>query len=234
MISLVSDPHELILDDGYYSGRIYAALSAYGTGYDFCRLYRHDKGSGLIYNSSCVLSGETADTDELESFIIINSPMIIECPPSVGNSLSLTGYERRHRILFERTAPAVSDESPEEAGLSDMYNIVKEAFGETEFDLWYADMSHRIRHGVSRAYIYKGISCACVDFVYKGYGYISQVASLSEYRRKGYAGRLLDMISRSLSGEGTITRLWAYDELEGFYLKAGFSPVGEDYIYIGK
>ena len=232
MIRLISRPSELILDGDYYSGRINAACDAYGTGYDFCRLYRFGKGSGLIYNSSCVLCGDHDDPEEISGFIMINSPETIECPVSMGEKLYLPSYERRRRILFERRDMPDDNAVPEAAVLMDMYDIVRDAFGDMEFDLWYADMSHRIRHGVSRAFIHKGVSCACVDFVYEGAAYISQVAVLSDERGKGYARRLLDMISRMLLNEGNIPRLWAFEELEGFYRKAGFVPVGEDYFYI--
>ena len=40
MIQLITAPEELVLDQSYYSGRIKAVCDAYGTGYDFCRLYR--------------------------------------------------------------------------------------------------------------------------------------------------------------------------------------------------
>ncbi|MCI7767462.1 MAG: GNAT family N-acetyltransferase [Oscillospiraceae bacterium] len=231
MIRLISEPSELILDESYYSGRIHAACEAYGTGYDFCRLYRLDSGCGLIYNSSCVLSGNCDDPEEISEFIMINSPDMLECPVSLGNGLDLPGYEKRRRILFERRVRPEIDAVPEEARLMDMLGIVKDAFGETEPDLWYADMSHRIRHGVSRAFMCHGVSCACVDFVYHGAAYISQVATVSCERGKGYAKALLEMISLELIEKGIVPRLWAYDELAGFYRKAGFLPIDEDIIY---
>ncbi|MGN1102624.1 MAG: hypothetical protein ACI4RG_10565, partial [Huintestinicola sp.] len=160
MIRLISDSSELVLDKSYYSGRINAACKAYGTGYDFCRLYRFDKGSALIYNSSAVISGECEDTDELQSFIMINSPDTIECPPDLSDKLILKNYEKKHRTLFERRDIQQSENSSEAATLMKMYEIVKASFGETEFDMWYADMSHRIRHGVSKAYMYKNAACA--------------------------------------------------------------------------
>lgn len=230
MIRLISDPSELILDGSGYSGRIKAACDAYGTGYDFCRLYRFDGGSGLIYNSSAVIGGECDDPEEISDFIMLNSPETVECPVSIGERL-LSSYKGRRRILFERRAMPVDDDIPETDSLMKMYDIVKEAFGVTEFDLWYADMSHRIRHGVSRAFMYRNASCACVDFIYEGAAYISQVATLSGERGKGYAGKLLDMISGILLNEGIIPRLWAFEELEDFYRRAGFAPIGEDIFY---
>ena len=231
MIRLISDPAELFSDGGYYGGRIFAACAAYGTGYDFCRLYRFDKGCGLIYNSSCVLSGECDDPEEISDFIMLNSPEMVECPVYMGEKLHIPSYEGRRRILFERRDLPDDDDIPEAAKLMDMYGIVRDAFGIGEFDLWYADMSHRIRHGVSRAFMYHGVSCACVDFIHEGAAYISQVATVSGERGKGYSGRLLDMISRVLIKEGNVPRLWAFEELEGFYRRAGFIPVDEDIFY---
>ena len=112
-----------------------------------------------------------------------------------------------------------------------MYDIVRAAFGVSEFDLWYADMSHRIRHGVSRAFMCDNVSCACIDFVYGGYGYISQVAVSPEHRGNGYGRKITHMVSGELAGMGAVSRLWAYDDVYDFYRRLGFEPVGYDNIY---
>ena len=234
MIKLISDPAGLVLDKSYYSGRIEAACRAYGTGYDFCRLYSFDKGSALIYNSSVVISGECDDLTELQSFVMINSPETLECPPNIAEKLTLDGYEKCRRTLFERCDIPKTEKAPEKANLMKMYEIVKASFGETELDLWYADMSHRIRHEVSRSYIYKNAACACVDFIYEGAAYISQVAVLHDQRGNGYGRELLDMISCELLNAGTVPRLWAYDDVIGFYHSIGFLETDEDFIYIKK
>lgn len=231
MIKLITDPAELVLDKSYYSGRINAACIAYGTGYDFCRLYSFEKGSALIYNSSAVISGECDDVSELQSFVMINSPETVECPPQIAEKLTLRGYEKKHRTLFERKAVPHTENFPEAALLMKMYEIIKASFGETELDMWYADMSHRIRHGVSKAYMHKNAACACVDFIYEGAAYISQVAVMPDERGKGYGRKLLDMISCELLKAGTVPRLWAYDDVIGFYSRAGFAAAGEDLIF---
>ncbi|MDY3791843.1 MAG: GNAT family N-acetyltransferase [Oscillospiraceae bacterium] len=232
MIKLIADPAELVLDKSYYSGRIEAACRAYGTSYDFCRLYSFDKGSALIYNSSAVISGECDDTAELQSFIMLNSPETVECPPQTAEKLTLLGYEKKHRTLFERKAAPPTENAPETATIMKMYEIVKASFGETELDMWYADMSHRIRHGVSKAYMYKNAACACVDFIYEGAAYISQVAVMPDQRGNGYGREMLEIISGELYKTGTVPRLWAYDDVMGFYRTIGFSEIDEDYIYI--
>mgnify|MGYP004460412267 CR=1 FL=1 len=231
MIQFITDPDELVLDQSYYSGRIKAACDAYGTGYDFCRLYRSEKGSLLIYNSSAVISGEWDDIGELCSFIMINSPETVECPPDVGERLSLDGYTAYHRTLFEKKVEPSPSKYTETVSLMKMYEIVKAAFGISEFELWYADMSHRIRHGVSRAFMCDDTACACADFVYVGYGYISQVAVSPDQRGKGYGRRITDMVSGELAEMGAATRLWAYDDVYDFYRRLGFEPVGYDNIY---
>ncbi|MGN0638332.1 MAG: GNAT family N-acetyltransferase [Huintestinicola sp.] len=231
MIKLITDPSELVLDKSYYSGRIEAACKAYGTGYDFCRLYSFDKGSALIYNCSAVISGECDDTAELQSFIMINSPETVECPPHMAERLTLDGYEKRRRTMFERKAVPQTENCPEAASLMKMYEIVKCSFGETELDMWYADMSHRIRHGVSKAYMYKNAACACVDFIYEGAAYISQVAVMPAERGKGFGRKMLETISGELYKTGTVPRLWAYDDVMGFYRSVGFKEIDKDFIY---
>lgn len=222
----------------YYGGRADAMLRAYGTGYDFCRFYRAGRGMILLFNSSAVLCGEIEDITEAEEFIALHAPDTVECPPEIGSVLSLSMYERRKRLCFQTlpqrlTESFIKDVSAS-AELKSMYGIISASFGETDFGLWYTDMSHRIRHNVSRAYIYKNISCAAVDFVCGGKAYISQVATLPEERGNGYGRSLLGYVSSLLSEKGISSFLWAYTELESFYRGLSFKQTGEDHVFILK
>lgn len=233
MISHTADKSGLLLDESFYSGKINAAFEAYGGKYDFCRFYRLDSGSLLMYNSSAVISGE-GTPDELSGFIMMNSPQSVECPKALGESLSLSGYEKRRRTAFELMITPDESGFPEEAVLMKMYDIVSRSFGEIPLDLWYADMSHRIRHGVSKAYMLGENACACTEFIYSNAAYISQVAVLSEHRGKGLARQLLRQLGNALAPNVTHIRLWAYDDAADFYRHMGFSEIGEDNIYLKK
>lgn len=220
----------------YYGGRADAALRAYGTGYDFCRFYRAGRGMILLFNSSAVLCGDIEDITEAEEFINLYAPDTIECPPEISAGLSLPLYERRKRLCF-KTLPQMPPENfsrdvSSPGCLKSMYGIIFASFGETDFGLWYTDMSHRIRHNISQAYIYKNISCAAVDFVRGGKAYISQVATLPENRGNGWGRSLLGYVSSLLSEKGISSFLWAYTELEGFYRSLSFKQTGEDTVFI--
>ena len=112
-----------------------------------------------------------------------------------------------------------------------MCDIVCASFEGIEADLWYLDISHRIRHGVSQAYLAEQ-SCACIDFVSDSKAYISCVATAPDARGNGSAARLLEHIRRNLEAESLTGMLWCYPELEAYYNKISFEKKDEDIILI--
>ncbi|MGN1118874.1 MAG: GNAT family N-acetyltransferase, partial [Oscillospiraceae bacterium] len=88
---------------------------------------------------------------------------------------------------------------------------------------WYLDMSHRVRHGVSRVAVLDG-SCLCVQHELCGEALLSQIATLPELRRQGRAQRLIRAVCARLTGEQV--RLLCEDALVGFYENVGFVRSG--------
>ena len=118
--------------------------------------------------------------------------------------------------------------------LQQMFIILNSSFQGLQYDLWYADMSHRIRHEVSRAFTYKSASCANIEFCLNGKAYISSVATLPAARGHGGASGLLKHIAAMLSRYKIEGYLWCYEELADFYTKLGFKLTDDDIILIKK
>lgn len=214
--------------DDYYGGKLESYLNAYGTGYDFCRIYSFSpKGSLLLYNANAVISGSAENFSELSAFLLMNRPDAIECDKEVSDRLTPDGYDKVKRTLFRiRSAP--TNEHADELSLRTMYDILSTSFDGIFFDLWYTDLSHRIRHNISMAVTYKSAACASVDFIHNGRAYISSLAVKPEHRRKGYARTVLDIICGSINAEGY---LWATEESAEYYYKSGFEAVKEDIMF---
>lgn len=245
MIRQIYDGSCLRLSEDYYSLKTLAALNAYGTGYGFCRFYSAGSGNILLYNSSAVLSGEMTDTEETGDFLKINSPDSAECPPSAAALLAEKGfladeYEFKRRLLFKLIPQKAFDNerfkenTDDPVSLDKMYAVLKNCFGDFQYDLWYADMSHRIRHKVSKAFMCGGSTCAAMDFCIGKKAYISAVGTLPEERGKGLGSGLLKHIAAELELSGAEGFLWCFEELEEFYSHIGFRQIGEDIILLKK
>ena len=248
MIKRAYERSELRLGKDYYSLKTLAALNAYGMDYSFCRFYSVEEGlaSGcaMLYNSAAVLSGQLINEEELADFIRINSPDTVECPRYTGSHLSAEGYifpdeyEPKRRLLFSMLPDKDFDEKSFKKGLDDpvslhqMFIILNSCFGNFQYDLWYADMSHRIRHEVSRAFTYKSSTCAAIDFCLEGRAYISAVGTLPGARGKGQCGGLLKHIAALLSRNGIEGYLWCFEDMEKFYSGLGFKLIDDDIILI--
>lgn len=102
--------------------------------------------------------------------------------------------------------------------LGEVYEVLKTAF-DIEFEPWYLDMSHRIRHGVSSFRMLEG-SVLAVQHNLNGEALLSQIATLPEARRHGNASRLILSVCAELAGSAVY--LVCGDELKGFYERIGF------------
>lgn len=221
-----------MLGNGCCGKKIRSYIDAYGTGYDFCRLYADENGAAvLVYNSLAVIAAESI-TEELKSFIYMLMPITVESDADFKPDKAC-GYSGIHRTLF-RINPAVSeitDGEPEVNGsLDEIYGIISEGFGDIPYDLWYTDISHRIRHGVSKTYLLNKTTLT-VQYDIGGFVFVSHVATASENRGKGAARRLLGYVAQEYSREGKTVYLYARDNRVSFYESFGCIPCGEDYLY---
>lgn len=109
--------------------------------------------------------------------------------------------------------------------LDDVYAILKTAFT-LDYETWYVDASHRIRHGVSKTYIYDKISTATLAFEIRGTCFLSLVATRADERKHGSATKMLRRLCSEYNKENKDTYLICLDERLHFYENAGFKPVG--------
>lgn len=231
MITRAYSFEELKLSRSYYGGKIRSYAEAYGFGYDFCRFYRSDRGSILINNANGVFDGDFLPDEELLCFIRFSGITSFEA----AFDFDIEGFDRTERFFL--TAPVTESFSYREEDLSvncrlgEVYEILESSFGKMERDIWYADMSHRIRHGVSRLFLYKNCAAGAVDFEYGDMGYISDIAVSPESRGQGIAGELLKIIQVYLFTRNITGGLYAYNDMLPFYLHNGYKVTGSGSYY---
>lgn len=218
-----------VLRDDYYSRKIRAHYKAYGTDYDFMKFYKIGENAVLSkFNSGVVISsGGNFDMNELMFFLETLCPSEIE----TDSEIFIPHYEKVKRTLF--SFPDVSldeeievDNNPK---LDDVFSVLKTGFDiEDVYSEWLTDTSHRIRHGVSKVYLY-GKTTATMQFCDENNAFFGMIATHPSDRGKGKARKLLYHLKNEYKRECT---LFAKDERVSFYEGAGFIKKGEDYIYI--
>lgn len=125
----------------------------------------------------------------------------------------------------------ISDNIDFNPTIREIYSVLErcrgEGFGVPDFDSFYPDMSHRVRHNLSRILAYRldgqAIACCMTSAETGNCAIISGVACLSEYRGKGYASKLVAKIVEYLGDRDIF--VFCRKELVGFYSRLGFSSI---------
>ena len=217
------------LPSGVEAGKLLALFEAYGGGYDFCRFF-HQSGGGEAFiaalDGSFILAGaECADFPELAQFLSIHGFTDIFCPQEAGEQLRHYLAADFQAVNLMEYADEKQGELPPEVSPSEAWEIIGTRF-EVSFEPWYLDMSHRVRHGVSRCFS-DGKAALVLQHVINGEALLSQVCVKREYEGQGIARRLLESVCGALPGK---VQVICEDELTGFYRKCGFVSSGKKFV----
>lgn len=217
-----------------FSGKIKALALAYGFNYPFCRFFVQDgkEGGGAIadYYGEGVLfaSPDYSGGEELVPFLKASGMKSVIMSVSAFEKAGLTSAVKKSLIMAycgerEREKPAdLRADLPYEK----VFDILKDGFS-LDFDSWYPDVCHFVRHGISKVYAIEGKATATVMFSLDGVSLISYVASAKAQRGKGYASALVSYVAAEEQKRGFTPYVICKKELSGFYEKAGFTIIGE-------
>lgn len=239
MIELIDNEEKF---DGYektdiFSVRILSLLGAYGCKYPFARFYRQINDNGRITAILSVLDkditvsfDEAADLDELAKFALAigyDSVLCAELP------IKSAFYESGAIMLSEKTVEISnnSGEIDEFPNLFDLYNFI--GYGANNFDAWYVDINHRIRHGFAKAFTLsmngEFASSAIFSAIHNKNAILTAVRTRPELRGRGYASALISSICSNFGG--TVYLMREDGKNEKFYKKLGFINAGTWRIY---
>ncbi|MCH5347894.1 MAG: GNAT family N-acetyltransferase [Oscillospiraceae bacterium] len=237
MIRQIFDGIPERLTDSYYGKKIMAAYLSYGAKYDFCRFYACDDPDGSsgtihVYYAAMVIDGNVSHQDA-ETFINMIKPMTVEVSGKTPLQLPVE-YQRLRRTLFHLKSGDTDIDFCDiniNNCIAESYIVLKESFENMgDFDKWYVDISHRIRHGVAELYLYDRTTVT-KSFDIDGYVFLSHIATAKSERGKGTARRLLRCLAKKYNSDGREAYLFALDHRRSFYESIGFEPVGEDILY---
>ncbi len=226
------------------SVRIQSLFGSYGCKFDFLRFYEQVIEEKTVAAIS-IMDGQAtickignADFDEIIDFLRVigvnqvfsneNLPLEkIENGTEMRKSISggdvISGQSGQDSGGSD-CLPKYSETHSDDVKLSEIYNFMSTYFAMSPFDGWYADISHRIRHGGAVA-VYQSGGCATAIKCKHG-ALISGICVDGNGRRKGLGSHILQGIIRK-SGAYHIFTLVEDGGPREFYEKNGFAPVGK-------
>lgn len=220
-----------------FSVRILSLLGAYGCKYPFARFYRqigdNEKITAIISvldKDITVSYDDAADLDELAKFALAigsDSVLCSELPIKSGS------YESGAIMISDKTVEISNNfgEINEFPNLFDLYNFIE--YGAGDFEAWYVDINHRIRHGYAKAFTLEIngeiVSSAILSSIHNKNAILTAVRTKPELRGFGYASALVSAICGDFGG--TVYLMRENGKNESFYNKLGFINAGTWRIY---
>lgn len=220
-----------------YFIRIMSLIKAYGCKYDFASFYRQIDESNMI---TAIISGldgnftlcfnNNSDITELKEFFTVIGYSTLLC----DNSFEFTDsfdegvvMSALKRIEFSSRYAEI-DRFPK---LMELYNFID--YDSLNFEAWYVDISHRIRHGCARAYTLningEIVSSGIFSSIYNESAILSAVSTSSAFRKMGYGSALVSEMLSDIKGKVFLMREEKLNEQ--FYIRLGFENIGRWRMY---
>lgn len=231
MITQITDELELIQLEYYdiYEAKIKTLHTAYGMNYPFCRFFRQDDSLIIsqLDRDFVVAQYSHFGAAELAEFLRANRATGVFL--SAETLDALLPYIRGEYLFNNLMEFSVQPETGHNAlldplpKLDEVYNILCTSFT-LNYETWLTDVSHRVRHDISRVYLYDGKTTATVLYDEDDIVFITQVATSPHSRGQGLAKTMLHEIAAAYPGKSV--RLVCRDAMLGFYENAGFTRIG--------
>ncbi len=220
-----------------YSVKIKSLLKTYGCKYSFAVFYRQvneDKKITAVLskldNDFTLSFTEESNVEELSQFfkIIGYSSLLSDSCFQMNENYSegavmVTGIKKEIHA-----SGIVINRYPK---LLDLFNLVD--YDSVDFESWYVDLSHRIRHNCACAATAEmdgiPVSSAILSSIYNDDAVLTAVQTIPDYRKKGYASALVSEMICDIKGSVFIMR--EENKNESFYKNIGFINCGKWRMY---
>lgn len=220
--------------DNVIVGRINAYYRAYGTGYDFCTFYQGDKTLALYYGGELYV--HCGNFDKADKEIILTFADLLGAP-AVMSDIKLSEESEKLYIMTSDKMPTAHGNIHLKAEFTENYRTVFEilksgfALCDNQFDDWYADTCHRVRHGVSKLIVMYSddipVATATVLFSDDKNCFLSHIAVRQDMQKNGIGKALLYSTAQLLDNR-KIT-LACKKNVQQFYINCGFTKTGTAY-----
>ncbi|WMJ23877.1 GNAT family N-acetyltransferase [Paludicola sp. MB14-C6] len=213
--------------------KIKALFQAYGTQYDFVRFYANDSKNAIVSiqdNCATLYCKDDSDLEEACEFISMLSNEVLSEQP-----LRLAGYQEEIGNIYvcHRFEDVTLDPLSHE--IQDAYQVLSQVFSndinDKNYPRWYTEISHRVRHGVSKVYTYQNLCSATAYCNIDGQLFITQLATVEHARGQGLAKKLLYHIATHEKNVNRIVLLSQNKVSDQFYQNIGFTFLKHWYFY---
>lgn len=236
MISLINGsvlPSVSFADD-FLTTKIEANLLSYGNNSSFLNLWYQQSGvdtTALLckFEQSVIIVADTsADFDEIKEFLDVIGFKNLQSTPFVLNKLGFVYNE--YQVVFKMAEKGGS--LPIMPNIKAVYEIL---YGEdnphikkVDFESFYVDLCHRIRHGTAAAVLNESAVCVA-SHITKTKAVISGVATKKNSQKKGLGSMALGELLKALDGRKIFAA--AETSVVPFYIKNGFTKYYKTAIY---
>jgi len=217
--------------------RIQSTAAAYGLDEPFAQFWTQgEKAAFCKLDDVMTLDAfDDANFEEIKEFIHMSGANRLLCGSTAAEQIGLPIASRGEIMTYLNSVKSGSQELFEQnPSLREIYALLCECETDTflppEFEPFYMDLSHRIRHEAAAAVgIRKGetlVSCAICVAQTADQAIVSAVATQPEQRRKGHGRAALSALLSQLK-QKNIYILRAQNENETFYRDFGFTSIGQ-------
>lgn len=233
MISLVETDEEKktllrLCDKTAFGCKIASIIDVYGFDKSFACFWLDTRGEVAFCQSDdvMILSGTVLDPEETVGFLHAVGAGTVLCAVRNAEALELpvsdTGDVLKKQL--PEGEPAMGGE--EEADIRELYDLLEEEGMVTEFEPFYLDLSHKLRHHGAKVFTRRIngelAGCAVVSSIGRCAVILSALAVRPDFRRKGVGTELVKSVEADFPGK----TLYVFREKEKnreFYKTLGYS-----------
>jgi len=224
-----------------FSCKISSTANAYGTKLPFAQFWLQVSDDELpiaaiskLDDTLTLCTTERTDYQELKELIHILNVKFVLCDFSAAQAINLPIAQQGEIMIYRNQNCIPAPDFEDCPSFEDVHNLLcackTDSFTPPEFEPFYLDMSHRVRHGTTHVVGIRQqgtlVSCAMTVAQTETMAVISAVATRPAYQRQGFGRQaVLALISQLLQKELFIFR--AQNENVAFYRSLGFEPYGE-------
>lgn len=226
-----------LVPDSEAAVRIAGLAAAYGTERPFVRFWSGEGGSRIaLMDGLATVAACPQEREELALFLSMHPEIAaVRTDAALAQTLAAAGWAVKTGEVMTPAVRFAPPEAPVEAlPAREMYPVLAAVFGETvpPFDVWYADVSHRLRHDAARIAGIRengqAVAVAMTTAECSGAALIGAVATLPASRGKGYAAACVSSLAAQLQREGRRVLLSPKnDRAKALYTRLGFVVCGE-------
>lgn len=237
MIRLLSEGDESLLDSlkeqDWAACRIRSLARGYGLTSPLLRIYAEEKGRAFLSyekDFAVLFLRDSSVKQEAEDLLMVTAGEVLS-----GTRLQLDGFQEKAGRVYKAGRLRSERLDGIESGIRSAYSLLSSSFpeliNETTYPEWYADLSHRIRHGMSKLYVLPSICTGTMQCRENGVVTVAQLAVAPERRGSGWGRKMLEHIAADNQPFERLVLLSRDEKSDDFYERIGFIRIGSWYYY---